>query len=151
MSVGRRTARRQAVFILYQQDLLDIAPNAALNRAKDADLDEYARALVAGVATQLAGIDTVLRKHLAGWSLERLGIIERAILRLAAYELFWQAGIPQAVVIDEAVSLAKRFCSDEAGALVNGVLGSLVTTEGNRIAEIRCCDVPESADGKAAR
>ena len=70
----------------------------------------------------------MLGKHVEGWTLQRLGVLERAILRLAAYELIWEPEVPSAVVIDEAVGAAKRFCSDEAGALVNGVLGSLAKT-----------------------
>jgi transcription antitermination protein NusB len=68
----------------------------------------------------------MLGTHVEGWALSRLGVLERAILRLAAYELVWEPETPAAVVIDEAVGSAKRFCSDEAGSLVNGVLGSLV-------------------------
>ena len=57
--------------------------------------------------------------------MQRLGVLERAILRLAVFELLWEPEVPPAVVIDEAVGSAKRFCSDEAGSLVNGVLGSV--------------------------
>ena len=81
-----------------------------------------------GVETYRSEIDEVLGKHVEGWSLQRLGVLERAILRLAAYELLREPDVPSAVVIDEAVESAKRFCSDEAGSLVNGVLGSLART-----------------------
>lgn len=137
MSAGRRSARRQAVFILYQQDLLDLTPEAALQRIGDADLDSYSRNLVLGVAGEHEAIDVVLQQHVAGWSLERLGTLERSILRLATYELLWEAGVPGAVAIDEAVELAKRFCSDEAGALVNGILGSMAISERDHILQIR--------------
>jgi N utilization substance protein B len=138
---GRRKARRQAVFILYQQDLLELTPGAALQRtgeaAGEAAVDPYARSLVLGVAEEREAIDAVLRRHVAGWSLDRLGTLERSILRLATYELLWEPGVPAPVVMDEAVGLAKRFCSDEAGALVNGILGSLATCETEHIREIR--------------
>jgi len=137
VSAGRRSARRQAVFILYQQDLLDLTPEAALQRIGDADLDSYSRNLVLGVAGEHEAIDVVLQQHVAGWSLERLGTLERSILRLATYELLWEAGVPGAVAIDEAVELAKRFCSDEAGALVNGILGSMAISERDHILQIR--------------
>ena len=137
MAAGRRSARRQAVFVLYQKDLLELTLEAALERIGDAELDPYARALVLGVAQEQVAIDSVLQPHVAGWSLERLGILERSILRLATYELLWEAGVPEAVVIDEAVELAKRFCSDEAGALVNGVLGSLAISEKERVLSVR--------------
>jgi transcription antitermination protein NusB len=65
----------------------------------------------------------------SGWSVDRLGVLERSILRLAVFELLWRDDVPAAVAIDEAVALTKRFCSDEAGALVNGVLGSLIAAK----------------------
>jgi N utilization substance protein B len=114
--------------VLYQQDLLSLDTEGALARTDDPKPDVYAAGLVRGVGDHRAEIDDVLGKHVEGWSLQRLGILERAILRLAAYELIWEPEVPSAVVIDEAVESAKRFCSDEAGALVNGVLGSVART-----------------------
>ena len=124
MSSGRRSARRQAVFVLYQQDLLSLSAESALERAYDEGPSEYTRRLVLGVGAQRDRIDGLLARHLAGWELGRLGILERSILRVAAYELLAEPDVPEAVVIDQAVELAKRFCSGEAGSLVNGVLGS---------------------------
>ncbi len=68
--------------------------------------------------------------HLAGWSWERLGVLERSILKVAAYELMHETDVPVAVIIDQAVELAKRFCSAEAGALVNGILGAMASVRG---------------------
>jgi N utilization substance protein B len=126
---GRRSARRQAVFILYQQDLLALSAEGALGRIAEEELSEYARRVVLGVAQEREKIDGLLSEHLAGWSLGRLGILERSILRLATYELLRERDVPRAVVIDQAVELAKRFCSGEAGALVNGILGSLESAQ----------------------
>ena len=125
MPTGRRSARRQAVFVLYQQDLLQLASEDALARAGGSEIDEYTTRLVRGVGDHRTEIDELLGSHVEGWSLQRLGVLERAILRLAAFELLWEPEVPPAVVIDEAVESAKRFCSDEAGSLINGVLGSL--------------------------
>jgi len=125
MPVGRRSARRQAVFVLYQQDLLGLGPVEALARVDEPKPDEYAADLVQGVSKHRDEIDEILGQHVEGWSLQRLGVLERSILRLAAYELIWEPEVPSAVVIDEAVESAKRFCSDEAGALVNGILGAV--------------------------
>lgn len=135
MSSGRRSARRQAAFVLYQQDLLGLTPQAALRRVDDAELDRYARELVLGTAAQLEAIDSLLEQHVAGWRLERLGVLERSILRLATYEMLWEVEVPDAVIIDEAVELAKRFCSAEAGSLVNGILGSLAASETANVGE----------------
>ena len=148
MSPGRRKARRQAVIILYQQDLLGLSPVAALERNEDGNLDDYTRALVLGVGENATVIDTVLRPHVTGWSLERLGVLERSILRLGTFELLFEPGVPAAVVIDEAVELAKRFCSDEAGALINGILGSLAVSRAEEIAKIRDTGSPRGESGR---
>lgn len=123
--VGRRSARRQAVFALYRQDLLRLTPEEAVARTIDGEGGTYALELLQGTNERLKVIDTSLQRHLADWSLERLGVLERSILRVAAYELLFESTVPFPVVIDEAVALAKRYCSTEAAALVNGVLGSM--------------------------
>jgi N utilization substance protein B len=128
MPTGRRSARRQAVIVLYQQDLLGLDAEGALARRDNPEPDGYAAGLVRGVGQHRQEIDEVLAKHVERWSLQRLGVLERAILRLATYELLREPEVPSPVVIDEAVESAKRFCSDEAGALVNGVLGSVART-----------------------
>jgi N utilization substance protein B len=127
---GRRSARRQAVIILYQQDLLGLSAPGALIRAQDVGIFDYARRLVLGVAAERETIECVVGAHLAGWSWERLGVLERSILKVAAYELMRETEVPVAVIIDQAVELAKRFCSAEAGALVNGILGAMASLRG---------------------
>ena len=113
------------MFLLYQQDLLGLTTQAAVDRSKGASLDEYARRLVEGVGRRRDAVDEIIGRNITGWDLKRLGILERAILRVATYELVWESEVPEAVVINEAVTLAKRFCSAEAGALVNGILGAV--------------------------
>lgn len=125
MSTGRRNARRQAVFLLYQQDLLKRELDSALDPGEREEMDAYASQLIKGVTSHEDDIDTLLGRHLSGWRVERLGVLERAILRVAAYELLGEAQVPVAVIVDEAVNLAKRFCSTEASALVNGILGNV--------------------------
>jgi len=126
--VGRRSARRQAVFALYRQDLLRLTPEEATAGVPGGEAGAYSVDLLRGTSEQLSVIDSSLQQHLADWSLGRLGVLERSILRLAAYELLFEPSVPPAVVIDEAVGLAKRYCSSEAGALVNGVLGSVASS-----------------------
>ncbi len=115
------------MFILYQQDLLDIPTEEALCRAgRQEELAPYAEELVRGVSSRKEEIDGLLDRHLEEWELGRLGAVERAILRIAVFELMQGRDVPPAVAIDQAVEQAKRYCSDEAGALVNGVLASLL-------------------------
>jgi N utilization substance protein B len=125
------------VFVLYQQDLLKLGVEAALGRVGEEGMDEYATRIIRGVGADMAAIDKLLGRHVSGWSLSRLGVLERAILRVAAYELTGETEVPVAVVVDEAVNLAKKFCSGEAGALVNGVLGSVAR-------EVRPAEPPQA-------
>ena len=117
-----------------------------MERYGEERLGPYARHLVVGVHEQKDDIDRMLGEHISGWSLKRLGVLERAILRCAAYELLWERGVPQAVAIDEAVNLAKRFCSAEAGALVNGVLGSLAESSNSLSGGRSASDGTQKAD-----
>lgn len=128
MSTGRRKARREALFALYQRDLLEREredPADGSSAGSQDTTDPYQQRLLEGVLEHRAEIDAELAAHLEGWTLDRLAPLERNILRLGLYEVRWVADTPSAVAIAEAVTLAKRYCSDEAGRLVNGVLGSL--------------------------
>lgn len=128
MPAGRKSARRQAVFSLYQWDLLGLSLGQIFQRDTEAETNPYARELILGVTTKREELDKRISEHLEDWTLDRLGFLERAILRVATYELLYSHDVPQAVAIDEAVELARKYCSLEAGVLVNGVLGGLIAT-----------------------
>ena len=116
MSTGRRAARRTALFLLYQWDVTG-QPLASLH---EGEVDEYARSL----AARAPELDALITEAADGWTADRLGAVERNVLRIAVQEL--QTGeVPEPVAIDEAVGLAKRYASDEAGRLVNGILGRI--------------------------
>lgn len=119
--------------LLYQHDLTG-NPVAELynNLEKDEgrELDAFTREEVEGVLSRREEIDGLIDESAEGWPAHRLAALERNIMRLAIYELRFRDDIPAEVSIDEAVELAKRFCSHEAGALVNGVLGSIAGKEG---------------------
>ncbi|MEY2434059.1 MAG: transcription antitermination protein NusB [Acidimicrobiaceae bacterium] len=87
--------------------------------------DEYACALVIGVDTHRAEIDAVVSKYAVGWTLERMPAVDRALLRLGAYELLHCQDVPVGVVISEAVELASQFSTDDSSRFVNGVLGAI--------------------------
>jgi transcription antitermination protein NusB len=120
MSTGRRAARRTALFLLYQWDVTG-QPLASLY---EGEVDEYARALAESVAARAPELDALITDAAEGWTADRLGAVERNVLRIAVQEL--ESGdVPEPVAIDEAVGLAKRYASDEAGRLVNGILGRI--------------------------
>ncbi len=106
---------------------MGLSPGEALERAEKSEtpVEAYTRRLVLGVGEHREEIDALLTRHLQDWSLERLAPVERSVLRTAVFEMLHVEDVPPPVAIDEAVELAKRFSSDEAGALVNGVLGGV--------------------------
>ena len=89
------------------------------------DPDPMAVDLVEGVVANEERIDGLIAANLKGWTLERLPVIDRTVLRIAVFELLERPEVPMAVVIDEAVELAKRFSTDDSGRFVNGVLSAL--------------------------
>ena len=117
---SRKQARRTALTLLYQWDLTG-QPLASLHAG---DVDPFARALAARVIERAASIDAQISEASADWPAERLGVVERTALRMAIVELE-EGEVPREVAINEAVALAKRFSSEEAGKLVNGILGRI--------------------------
>jgi N utilization substance protein B len=122
--VSRREARRAAVFVLYQWDVT----SSPLGSLFEGEVDEYTKTLADRVAAHAAELDAKITDASDDWTADRLGAVERNILRVAIEEL--DAGeIPKEVVLDEAVTLAKRYASDDAGRLVNGILGKIAREE----------------------
>jgi N utilization substance protein B len=119
--VSRKSARRDALFVLYQWDVTG-TPLASLH---EGELDPYARELVEGVSGEAAELDARINDASSEWSADRLGALERNVLRIALWELE-RGEVPLEAAIDEAVSLAKRYSSEDAGRLVNGILGRVV-------------------------
>jgi N utilization substance protein B len=126
MAVGsRREARERALSLLYEAELKGVTPAAVL-----ADLpvppDPFAADLVAGVGSHLAELDVLIGRHAVDWTVDRMPVVDRTVLRMAAYELREHPEIPTGAVVSEAVELAKRYSTEESGRFVNGVLGSVV-------------------------
>lgn len=114
---GRRAARRTALFLLYQWDLTG-QPLAALY---EGEVDPFTRELAEAVVKEAPELDRAIDAASEGWPADRLGVLERNILRIGIHELI-RGTVPFEVAISEAVRLAKRYASDEAGGLVNGIL-----------------------------
>jgi len=121
MSSSRREARRTALFVLYQWDLTG-QPLASL---WEGEIDSFARDLAEDVSSRAPDLDARISEFSRAWPADRLGALERNILRIGIVELD-RGHVPAEVAIDEAVHLAKRFASPDAAKLVNGILGAIV-------------------------
>jgi N utilization substance protein B len=121
VSGGRRAARRTALFLLYQWDVTG-QPLASLY---EGEVDPYARETAEAVAAETPELDRRITEASEDWTADRLGAVERNILRIALHELDGDE-VPDEVAINEAVTLAKRYATDDAARLVNGILGRIV-------------------------
>jgi transcription antitermination protein NusB len=117
---SRHAARRTALFLLYQWDVT----GRPLTSLFEGEIDEYARRTAEGVAANTADLDARINAAAEGWPADRLGAVERNILRLAIYELDGD-DVPDEVAIDQAVELGKRYASEDAAKLINGILGRI--------------------------
>jgi N utilization substance protein B len=120
MTLSRRAARRTALFLLYQWDLT----GQPLGTNYEGEIDEFARTLSEAVARDAEQLDARISAVSGDWPAGQLGTLERNILRIGIHELD-EGTVPLEVVIDEAVTLAKRYASEDAGRLVNGILGAI--------------------------
>ena len=125
---SRKQARRDALFVLYQREITGEPADVLLLklRAREGYIpDGFTVDAVNGVVAAQETLDATLAKYARDWPLSRMAALERSVLRLGLYEL--EAGsAPPEVVVDEAVRLVRRYASDEAGALVNGILGAVL-------------------------
>ncbi len=120
MTLTRRAARRTALFLLYQWDLT----GQPLTTNYEGEVDEFALGLAEAVAERAEELDARISEFSGDWPAKQLGMLERNVLRIGVYEL-QEGTVPLEVAIDEAVSLAKRYASEDAGRLVNGILGAI--------------------------
>ncbi|CAN5722812.1 transcription antitermination factor NusB [soil metagenome] len=120
----RSDARERALYLLYEAHTKGISPEDAL-ALQLIEPDELTVALVNGVGGRLADLDAAIGAKAKGWSLVRMPVLDLSVLRLGTFELMERHHVPVAVVIDEAVELAKRFSTDDSGRFVNGVLAAL--------------------------
>jgi N utilization substance protein B len=126
---ARSKARKRAVDVLYESDARNVAATTTLDERvalADPPVNEFTVSLVEGVTANATRIDEILTDYADGWTIARMPGVDRAILRLGVYELLWRDDVPPAVVIDEAVELAKTLSTDESPRFVNGVLARIL-------------------------
>ncbi len=125
---ARSRARKRALDLLFEAEQRGVDPVSLVGERLVSGLTpvpEFAVALVEGVQAHRERIDEVLSTYAQGWSLERMPAVDRTILRMGAYELLYDDEVPDAVALDEAVTLAKELSTDESPSFVNGLLGRL--------------------------
>jgi N utilization substance protein B len=127
VTTSRRRARRAALFMLFQWDVT----GKPLGSTYEGEVDDFARETAEAVVERAAELDGRIDEATKDWPADRLGALERNVLRIGIYELE-KGEVPPEVAIDEAVRLAKRYASDEAGKLVNGILGRITREAGAR-------------------
>ena len=120
----RHEARERALALLYEAEMKRVGLLEVLHSLAVAP-DPFTAALVEGVGAQAEHIDALVDAAAKGWDIERMPVLDRSILRLAAYELIAEVDVPVAVVIDEAVELAKQYSTEFSGGFVNGVLSTI--------------------------
>jgi N utilization substance protein B len=132
---GRHQARKRAVDLLFEAEARGLTPaevvdsriGLAETNADDVSvLNPYTVTVARGVSEHTAHIDELIASYLQGWTLERLPAVDRAILRVAVWELLHADDVPEPVAVDEAVELAKELSTDESPGFVNGVLGQVM-------------------------
>jgi N utilization substance protein B len=131
---GRHQARKRAVDLLFEAEARGLTPadvadarNARAEQQADVTrLNPYTVTVARGVTQHAAHIDDLISAHLQGWTLDRLPAVDRAILRVAVWELLHADDVPEPVAVDEAVELAKKLSTDESPGFVNGVLGQIM-------------------------
>ena len=122
----RRTAREKALQALFQIDLAQTDVQDAINNVlEDQPKDTYLEFLVVGAVENLEKIDEIIKANLENWTIERLGNIDRNILRIATFEMLKSTDVPVNVVIDESIEIAKVYGDDQSSKFVNAVLSKV--------------------------
>lgn len=140
---SRRELRERAMSLLYEAESRGCEPMAAVLDSLVVVPDPFVVDLVAGTSEHLDEVDGLIVRFARGWTLERMPVLDRSLLRLATYELARRHEVPVGAVISEAVELAKQFSTDDSGRFVNGVLGQIAATV--RHAEASVADQAQAA------
>ena len=135
----RRKAREFALQMLYQFDVSNdfehLITEFWSNKDVPDDVKEFADNIVEGVVKNLHSIDNMLIQSAANWSIDRMALVDRNIMRIAAYELLFIKDIPVKVTINEAIEIAKRFGGEESSSFVNGILDKIIKDHKDLIGE----------------
>lgn len=153
--MARSTARKRALNTLYEadekgQDIPSLLAERIAEPGAQTPLPDYAIQIVRGVADEQAGIDRALESHSTKWPLRRMAVVDRNILRIAAWEILFNDDVPDRVAIDEALGLAKSLSDDDSPAFIHGLLSALCDDREAVLADIEAAHEAE-AKAKAER
>ena len=129
---ARARARKRALNLLYAAEMRGEDVVRFLDQAIEAGegpSNPYVEVLVRGVAEHRSRIDELLAEYSQGWALNRMPAVDRTALRIGVFELLWAEDVPDAVAVDEAVSLVRDLSTDDSPAFVNGVLGTMLRSK----------------------
>lgn len=131
---ARSKARKQSLDLLYEADIRKVdllqlmTERDLLDEGPDArPIREFTRELISGVSEHKRKIDELITTYAQGWDMDRLPAVDRNILRLAIFEIVWSSELPDAVAIDEALTLAKEISTEESAGYIHGVLGRIAS------------------------
>ena len=131
---ARSKARKQALDILFESDIRGsvalgiLVSRDVVEEGPDArPIREYTREIISGVSEHRRKIDELIATYAQGWDMDRLPAVDRSILRIGIYEIIWASQLPDAVAIDEALTLAKELSTDESAGYIHGVLGKIAS------------------------
>lgn len=126
--MNRHEAREKAFQILFQIDMNDIDPQSAMKSyLGTVEADSFLNTLIQGVVKNKTSIDETIMNHMEDWSIHRIALVEKTIMRIATYEIMFLDDIPPGVSINEAVELAKIYGDEKSSKFVNGVLSKIIT------------------------
>ena len=121
---ARSDARERALYLLYEAHSKGITPSATID-LQVIEPDQLTQELINGVDLHMERLDQLIAAKAKGWTLKRMPILDLSVMRLAVFELIERPQVPTAVILNEAVELAKRFSTDDSGRFVNGVLAAV--------------------------
>lgn len=132
----RRKAREHALQILFQLDIRKEKPSASLLKHfwaeydPDEEVKAFAEEIVKGTFKHFTKINELIHKCAKNWTLDRMAVVDRNVLRIAVYEILYRMDIPTSVTINEAIEIAKKYGTDDSGAFVNGILDTVARVTG---------------------
>ena len=127
----RRRAREYALQVLFQLDVTnnkftdEVLKNFWKNIKEDDDVKEFANDIVIGTRENIDSIDKIIKKTAEHWAINRIAVVDRNILRAAAYELLYRSDIPPSVVMNEAIEISKKFSTEDSASFINGILDKI--------------------------